>query len=114
MLIDGKVQIAGDLKVDGKIFGKELEVEKITIATPAATPDGKNRASLGTAKIVSGETSVVVETTTVNANSKVFVTPITKTDKVLSVTTKVDKTSFTVEATSSATTDVEFNWWIVN
>ena len=34
LLIDGKVQIAGDLKVDGKIFSKELEVEKLTIASP--------------------------------------------------------------------------------
>jgi len=125
MNTDGDLEIDGDVKLSGDLTAKNLIVleevkapktttEKLNIATPAATPDGKNNASIGTDTIIAGQTSIVIETTAVTADSKIFVTPTTKTDKVLSVTTKVEGESFTVEVAAAATEDVEFNWWVVN
>jgi len=44
----------------------------------------------------------------------VFITPTTKTNQVLSVTTKDGGKSFTVETSTPAIQDIKFDWWVVN
>jgi len=47
------------------------------------------------------------------ANSKVFITPITLTDKVLAVTEIQEGSFFKVEITSPLDREIRFNWWIL-
>jgi len=77
--------------------------------------NGKSKASIGTAKIDAGQTEVVIETTAVTADSKVFVTATTSTGgQTLIVSVKKAGESFTVKLDSPLTTDVKFDWFIIN
>jgi len=120
LLIEGDVTLAGDLTVRNLIVLDEIKApkvlaEKINIAANITDEQtGKSKASIGEAAIEAGQTEVIVETTAVTDKSKVFVTPTTATDKVLSVSTIVDGESFKVVITSPSTSDIKFNWWIVN
>ena len=93
----------------------ESPAEKIYIADNITDEQtGKSKASIGEATIAAGQTEIVVETTAVTKDSRIFVTATTKTDKVLSVTTKIEGESFTVTVTSPATSNIRFSWWVVN
>jgi len=65
-------------------------------------------------KILAGQTFVEIETIKVTPDSRIFITPTTKTGQVLSVTTKVDKENFTVEIENPAASDIKFDWWVVS
>lgn len=111
---DDSVLIANNLLVGGNIEAKEIKAEKFNVATNSAQPNQISNASAGKATLAAGTTELVIPTSRVTAGSLIFVTPSSKTDKVLSVTEKVDKQSFKVEITSPASQDIEFSWWIVN
>ncbi len=120
-MIDGTVNILGDLSVDGnlKVLGsldsKEINTEKLNIATPTPDPTtGKSKASVGTGTIGAGQTEILIETTAVTADSRIFVTATTKTGKVLSVTEKTAGDKFKVEIPDPDSLDIEFSWFIIN
>ena len=111
----GDIKVSGDLQVDGDILGKSLTVEKINVATPSPEPDGTSNASIGEATIVAGQTEILIETTAVTADSKIFVTATTSTDgQTPYVIEKVDKTSFKVKIDAPAAADITFDWFIIN
>ena len=111
----GDVTISGDVDIDGVLGATTVRAKKIEIDIPAPDPDtGKSSASIGEGIITAGETQVVIETTAVTDKSRVFITPTTKTNQVLSVTTKDGGKSFTVETSTPAIQDIKFDWWVVN
>ena len=101
-ILSGKIVIDtnGNMKVQGEITVKKLNVDTEDVAS----------ASLGTATLPAGDTTIVIETTAVTDKSKVFLTPKTKVLLPLSVTKQTAGDSFTVEVSSPTTKDVEFNW----
>jgi len=103
---NGKLTIAtdGSLTTQGEVTATKYNVDTSAVAG----------ASLGTATLQAGDTSVVINTAAVTAKSAIFVTPKTKTDQPLSVTTQTAGKSFKVEITTPASQDIKFNWWIVN
>ncbi|OGH21221.1 MAG: hypothetical protein A2629_02580, partial [Candidatus Levybacteria bacterium RIFCSPHIGHO2_01_FULL_41_15] len=106
-ILAGKVTIdnKGNIKTEG-----ELTVKKVNIDTAAS-----DAASLGSATLLAGQTSVIIETTAVTNKSKVFITPTTKTgNRSLIVSQKSAGTGFTVTIETSYTSDIKFDWWIVD
>ena len=70
--------------------------------------------SSGTSIIAAGSTSVFVPTSAVTADSLVFTNPKSPIYFPLSVTSKVDGSGFTVEMFQPETSDISFDWWIVD
>jgi len=54
-----------------------------------------------------------VQTTEASSSAKVFITPTTLTDKVLSVTDVKNGESFDISITSPSSDEIKFNWWII-
>ena len=120
LLIEGNVQLSGDLTVRNLVVLDEIKApkvlaEKLNIKTGETDDAGKSKDSIGTAKIDAGQTEIVVETTAVTDKSKVFVTATTSTgSQSIYVSEQTDKEGFTVKLDQPLTTDVKFNWWVVN
>ncbi len=71
--------------------------------------------SIGGGKITAGSTFVTVETTSVTSKSRIFVTPTSETGgEVLIVKYKNAGSGFTVTIQNSQTSDITFDWWVVN
>jgi hypothetical protein len=87
---------------------------EITAAKYNVSVSDESKASIGKGTIVAGQTSAVIDTTVITEDSLVFVTATTKTKQPLTVTTKVNGESFTVEIDTAETRDISFNWWIVD
>ena len=94
----------GDLTVSGTVTAEKYEVDTSEVEST----------SLGSAAIPAGETSVLVKTTTVSENSKIFVTATTLTDKTLVVTAKEAGQYFKAEIMEPNDKDIHFDWWIVD
>lgn len=122
LVVDGSVNILGDLTIegdvdiDGVLGATTLRAEKIEIDIPEPDPTtGKSKASIGTDTITAGETEIVVETTAVTEESKIFITATTTTRRqTLYVIEKTGGESFTVSLDRPLPTDVTFDWFIVN
>lgn len=111
----GDISVAGDLKVDGAILGKPLTVEKINVSTGSTQADGKSKASIGEATITAGQTEVIVETTAITDKSKVFVTATTSTGgQTPYVVEKTAGESFKVKIDNPTASDITFDWFIIN
>lgn len=101
-----RVQNTGDIDILGKLSAQTLETGELAIKVidPAA-------ATIGQATIPAGETSVVVETTGVSADSNIFVTP---TEPVkIGVNNIVAAKEFTISIDEPQKDDVGVNWWII-
>jgi Concanavalin A-like lectin/glucanases superfamily len=83
---------------------------KVNIATGQ---ESTASASIGQGLLRVSQTSVTIYNSSVTADSLIFITPTTVTDRILSV---VDKTlgSFTVGTTSAPSIDIKFNYWVIN
>jgi hypothetical protein len=105
-ILDGKVtvDIDGNIETVGEITAKKVNIDNSQVAS----------ASLGQATLPAGATSVVVNTTAVTSQSRIFITPRTKTSQPLSVTVQTAGTSFRVEVVSPTPAPIKFDWWIVN
>ena len=120
LLVDGSLNVLGDLEVGGDLkvgktlSAKEVNTEKINVSTPGVDSNGKSKASVGEGTITTGQTEVTIETTAVTADSRIFITPTSLTDKVLVATEKVAGESFKVKILSPAGSDIIFDWWVVN
>ena len=108
-LLDGKVQIMtnGDVKVTGTIEAKKVITEEYSV--------------MGTSKIIgdgilkAGDTKVTINTDAIKSNSKVFLIATTSTeDKTLFIKEKVAGDHFTVEISNSISSDIQFDWFIMN
>lgn len=105
-MVGGKVAINAD---GSMVVTGELTTKKVKIDTTEETS-----ATIGKGKVRAGETTAIIETTSITADSLVFVTATTKTGRTLSVTAQVTGESFTVELSGAETKDITFNWWIVD
>jgi site-specific recombinase XerD len=108
-----------------------LTTNMITIASPATASQSGLASLLGTAQsnatagesiLVSPNTELTIESPYVTANSLVYLTPTGNTEnKVLFVKSKTSCTpnqvdcipSFTVGIDAPASSDITFNWWII-
>ena len=95
---------SGNLITQGTVTAQKYNVDTSNVAA----------ASLGTATLPAGETSVTINTTSVTSKSEIFVTPKSTTDQPLSVTEQNVGQSFTVSTSTPASKDIQFNWWIIN
>ncbi len=102
----GNIEMMGGLvtiDTEGNMVANEITAKKYNVSG----------ASAGTSVITSGETSVFISTGAVTENSLIFVTPKTLTAN-LAVTAKSMGSGFRVEISEAATTDIEFDWLIVD
>ena len=115
-IFNGKVTIdnEGNIETQGEVLASEIKTNKLTITTPSqASPSAALAATIGTATLPASQTKVTVETIEASSSAKVFITPTTPTDKVLSVTNIKGGKSFDVSILSPSIVDIIFNWWIV-
>ncbi len=130
--------IAGDLSVDGTlaVTGKGLSVigtlylqngplaklvdlfnGSVTIDQNGTITANKYAASdktLGAATLKAGDTSVTISTDAITDKSHVFIAPTTITEKTLTVVNKQIGHSFDVAIKSADSSDITFDWWIVD
>jgi len=107
-IFDGKVVLKpnGDMQVE-KINVTEIKADEYKVASTSQVS--------GTETLLANQTEIVINTTKVKANSKVFVTASNNLEgKTLYVDEKVDGVSFKVKINQSMTTDVKFDWFILN
>ena len=93
----------------GKLTASEIEAGVLTIkVVDLASP------TIGTGVIKAGESSVIVSTKAVGADSKIFVT-VSKSSKAVPIKTGliIPGESFVVEMNDPLLDELEFNWWIV-
>ena len=99
-IFNGKVKIDknGNITTQG-----EITVKKLSVSADSA----------GTGIIPAGKLSVEISSSSVTINSKLFVTP--KKPVVIAVTDQNPANhTFVVELDSAKTTDIKFDWWIVD
>jgi len=99
MNLDGSLQIDGNVNIAGEVTAKKLNVS--------------SEAS-GSTILPSGQTKVFVPTALLTTKSQVLVTPTSLTQKNLTVTKKEAGKGFTVEIIAPETSDIGFDWFIVN
>jgi hypothetical protein len=107
-IFDGKVVLKpnGDMQVE-KINVTEIKADEYKVASSSQVS--------GTETLLANQTEIVITTNKVKANSKVFVTASNNLEgKTLYVDEKVDGISFKVKINQSMTTDVKFDWFILN
>ena len=117
-IFNGKVTIdnEGNIQTSGEVAAASITTNKLTISTQIASSSGTPRndnASIGSDSIPANETKTTIISSDISDSSKVFITPITTTDKVLSVTNIKTNESFDVEVLTPSPVDIKFNWWIV-
>ncbi|MFC1653959.1 hypothetical protein ACFL1M_03895, partial [Patescibacteria group bacterium] len=88
-----------------------LNTTQITIATSSASPENN---TIGTAILPKGITQILVPAKAASRKSKVFVTPTTITDQIITVTQVIPGQGFLLETALPGTKDLTFNWWIIN
>ena len=106
-ILAGKVTIdtSGNIKTEGEITVKKVNIDTTQLSS----------ASLGSATLSAGDTSVVVSTTAVTGRSRILVTPTTKTgNQVLVVSNKSSGNGFTITIEQPYDRDIKFDWWIVD
>ena len=109
--MDGLVTIdtTGNVVVAGKISVETLETDQIIITT---TPTNRK---IGVATLSAGQTFVTIDTTALTSDSKILLTPKTTTyNQVLFVSDTQIGESFIVNIDEAQTTDIEFNWFILD
>ena len=105
-ILAGKVTIepSGNMKIEGEITIKKLNIDTTDVAS----------ASLGEGIIKAGENKIIINSKSVTSKSKIFVTPTSEVDSPLIVIDKKAQDSFTVKVKSPVSSDVKFDWWIIN
>lgn len=98
--MNGKVII----DVDGSITAKHLKLDTTDFASSTA----------GRSVLKAGKSALTVDTSSITPESLVFITPITLTDVPIAVTQKSTGVGFTVTIPQTISTDLEFQWLIIN
>ncbi|OGE24972.1 hypothetical protein A3C26_00515 [Candidatus Daviesbacteria bacterium RIFCSPHIGHO2_02_FULL_39_12] len=105
-IFNGKVKIdnQGNIVTQGEVNAQSLTI----------TNNDPTKPTIGSGKILAGKTEVVILTESMTQNSKVFITPTSKTGKQsLIVIEKKAGESFTVSIEESYSKDITFDWWVV-
>ena len=116
-MFNGKVTIDkdGNIKTSGEVAGASIVTNKLTISnTPVASSSATLTPTIGSGKILAGQTSIVINTAQVTSTSKIFVTPRTKIGtQSLVVDSVTGGLGFSVSLDHFLADDVTFDWWIV-
>jgi len=115
---DGKTVVSfdedGHASMSGNLTAKDLKTEKLTLVRANTQEETEvSSSSVGQSTLLSGNASIVIQSSQVTKNSLVFITPTTYTDRTLSVTDTSDN-AFTVSISSPTSIPVSFNWWVIN
>lgn len=102
----------GKVKIDTS--GNVVVKESITAKKYVIDTTSENDKTLGSATITPGQTQVTVSTTSISSESKVFVTATSQTQKTLVVSGKQSGSGFTVSVDSAPSSDLNFDWFIVD
>ena len=107
------IDASGSAQFATEIQSPQVTTDKLSINT------GNLDASVGTGVLLRGTRRLTVYTNKVTANSLIFITPTTVTDRTIAVTQKISPVagtngSFTVELAAIAASDIQFSWFIVN
>lgn len=105
--------VNGDATISGKLETAELLTRKLSLIADTAATESSRAASFGESILPSGQTQLVVTSTSITQNSLIFITPTSPTEKTLYVMDK-KKEEFTVGISSPAATEIKFNWWVIN
>jgi hypothetical protein len=73
-----------------------------------------NDASVGSSELPIGQTEIIIETSAVNVNSKIFVTPRSDVANAPLYVDKVEEGKFTVKMSLPKDTAIKFDWWVLN
>ena len=98
-----------------KLVAKTAEIasaiiDKLTVTTLAIKGDATGQSTIKT-----GETRIVIPSSVVSENSRVFTSPVTPTGgQMLIIGEKTAGESFGVYVESPAKADITFDWWIIN
>ncbi|MFA4817609.1 MAG: tail fiber domain-containing protein [Parcubacteria group bacterium] len=104
-----RVKNPEDIDVLGQLSAVGVETGTLTIKII-----DKDSATIGSAIIPAGETSVTVKTKAVTKNSKIYLTPAgTTKNQVLYVGDISEGENLEIKVDSPVTEDIGFNWWIV-
>jgi hypothetical protein len=93
----------GNVKVSGTLTAHKLETEEFKVL---------GTKTAGSAVLPAGQKTVFVETEAVNPTSRVLITPTVLTSYVLAVTEKSEG-KFKVEAAEPASTNISFDWFVI-
>lgn len=95
----------GNLITQGTITAKTIRAENF---------EAVEGTTAGSDKIPAGKDKIIITNKFIKSSSKIFVTATVKTGTILSVTSKLEGTSFTVSSDKPVATDTTFDFWIVN
>lgn len=110
----------GDIAASGSATVKDLIAQKLHIPSsiPQVSAQGaseKVNGSIGKGTIFAGTYEVTIESSLVTANSLIYITPTSDTNGAIPYIARQEEgTSFTVAIPRTESTDISFNWWIVN
>ncbi len=110
---DFRIGTDGTVTIAGTVEAQTVKAETVQTKAIEVDRSEKEDATAGTSTIKPGETSVVIKTTAVKADSLIFVTEKTEQFATMIVTQQKDGESFTVKIKEAASGDVTFNWLIV-
>jgi hypothetical protein len=103
-----QASVSGELNID------KLNVTNQTNGTTITSGDS-TQSTIGQGVMPAGLRTITIANTRVTAQSMIYVTPVSSTNnQVLYILDKTPGTSFTVALDRAISTDVEFNWWIIN
>ena len=108
-IFNGKVVIEPDgvLTVNGTINADKVSTKEFIVKQASEM--------IGSATIAAGGTSIVINSTKVRPNSKIFITATSGTGgQALIVSDKSEGVSFTASLDSAISQDITFDWWIIS
>jgi len=114
LVVAGTIVLEGDMTISGKVEAKIVAAEEFKVKSAENTEDGKSQTTAGAATLLKDTKELVIETTKVEENSLIFITPTKLTNEPLAVIEKISGESFKVSISKLATEDITFNWIIVN
>ena len=118
LFVNQEGTLEGDLTIEGIVTAESLVVDTVSARVVTAEgveireSDSANK-TVGTGVIVSGETEVYIETGAVTENSRIFVTPRGRIEKILAIDGTDEGQGFTVGIMDTSDEDIAFDWFIV-
>jgi hypothetical protein len=110
----GSARFVGDLVASGSAFLSKLNIFSQD-AQAVSDSEQEASSSAGTAILKAFKQEVTIKSPHVSGKSLIYITPSTNTgNKVLYLLRQSDAGSFTVGISESVSTDVQFNWIVVN
>jgi hypothetical protein len=108
-LFNGAIVIEpnGHITINGVVDAEVIIADEYVVKAASQTT--------GSAILPQGSNEIVIETTSPQENSKIFVTPTSSTGgNTLYIKGKINGVSFTVAIDAYASNDINFDWWILN